>query len=98
MKTSKLLSLAIAGAFLASCGNGSKSDNNKSGAMGASDAASRVYVAPGQYDEYYAFLSGGFSGQLATYGLPSGRLLKVIPVFSQDQASFANYPWVHSLG
>ena len=84
MKTSKLLSLAIAGAFLASCGNGSKSDNNKSGAMGASDAASRVYVAPGQYDEYYAFLSGGFSGQLATYGLPSGRLLKVIPVFSQD--------------
>jgi len=41
MKTSKLLSLAIAGAFLASCGNGNKSDNNKSGAIGASDAASR---------------------------------------------------------
>ena len=48
------------------------------------DAASRVYVAPGSYDEYYAFLSGGFSGQLAVYGLPSGRLLKVIPVFSQN--------------
>ena len=84
MKTSKLLSLAVAGAFLASCGNGNNSNGNKSGAMGASDAASRVYVAPGEYDEYYAFLSGGFSGQLATYGLPSGRLLKVIPVFSQD--------------
>ena len=81
MKTSKLLSLAVAGAFLASCGNGNNSNGNKSGAMGASDAASRVYVAPGEYDEYYAFLSGGFSGQLATYGLPSGRLLKVIPVF-----------------
>jgi nitrous-oxide reductase len=47
------------------------------------DAASKVYVAPGSYDEYYAFLSGGYSGQIAVYGLPSGRLLKVIPVFSQ---------------
>jgi len=52
--------------------------------MEAGDAASRVYVAPGQMDEYYAFLSGGFSGQLSVYGLPSGRLLKVIPVFSVD--------------
>jgi nitrous-oxide reductase len=49
-----------------------------------SDAASKVYVAPGQYDEFYAFLSGGFSGQVSVYGLPSGRLLKVIPVFSVD--------------
>ena len=48
------------------------------------DAASRVYVAPGQHDEFYSFLSGGFSGQVAIYGLPSGRLLKVIPVFSQN--------------
>jgi nitrous-oxide reductase len=50
----------------------------------SSDAASKVYVAPGQYDEFYAFLSGGFSGQVSVYGLPSGRLLKVIPVFSVD--------------
>lgn len=48
----------------------------------ASDAAQKVYVAPGKYDEFYTFLSGGFSGQLAVYGLPSGRLLKIIPVFS----------------
>ena len=47
------------------------------------DAAQKVYVAPGSYDEFYAFMSGGFSGQVAVYGLPSGRLLKVIPVFSQ---------------
>ena len=47
-------------------------------------AAEEVYVAPGQYDEFYAFLSGGFSGQISVYGLPSGRLLKVIPVFSVD--------------
>lgn len=48
----------------------------------AADAAQKVYVAPGKYDEFYAFLSGGFSGQLAVYGLPSGRLFKIIPVFS----------------
>jgi nitrous-oxide reductase len=47
------------------------------------DAASRVYVPPGSYDEYYAFMSGGYSGQVSVYGLPSGRLLKLIPVFSQ---------------
>ena len=47
-------------------------------------AAAKVYVAPGEYDEFYAFFSGGFSGQVSVYGLPSGRLLKVIPVFSVD--------------
>jgi nitrous-oxide reductase len=46
------------------------------------DAAQMAYVAPGEYDEFYAFLSGGFSGQVTAYGLPSGRLLKEIPVFS----------------
>ncbi len=49
---------------------------------GTDDAASKVFVPPGSYDEFYAFLSGGFSGQVSVYGLPSGRLLKVIPVFS----------------
>ena len=46
------------------------------------DAASRVYVPPGKYDELYNFVSGGFSGQVSVYGIPSGRLLRVIPVFS----------------
>lgn len=49
----------------------------------AGDAAKAVYVAPGQYDEFYAFMSGGFNGQIGVYGLPSGRRLKTIPVFSQ---------------
>ncbi len=65
------------------CGDlNSKKSSNK-GAL-SSNAAERVYVAPGEHDEFYAFLSGGFSGQLAVYGLPSGRLFKVIPVFSVD--------------
>lgn len=52
--------------------------------LAAGDEASRVYVAPGTYDEFYLFTSGGFSGQIGVYGLPSGRLFRVIPVFSQD--------------
>lgn len=63
--------------------NNSESSKKSKGALG-SNAAEKVYVAPGEYDEYYAFISGGFSGQLSVYGLPSGRLFKVIPVFSQD--------------
>ncbi|MGD2123373.1 MAG: Sec-dependent nitrous-oxide reductase [Gemmatimonadota bacterium] len=50
---------------------------------GMDDAASAVYVPPGEYDEFYAFMSGGFSGNVTVHGLPSGRLLKTIPVFSQ---------------
>ena len=59
--------------------------------LAAGDVASKVYVAPGQYDEFYSFLSGGFSGQVAVYGLPSGRLLKVIPVFSQNPENGYGY-------
>lgn len=60
-----------------------KDQKQGNGAL-TSNAAERVYVAPGEHDEYYAFISGGFSGQMSVYGLPSGRLFKVIPVFSQD--------------
>ena len=53
------------------------------GAIGTTDAAVKSYVPPGQHDEFYAFMSGGFNGQVGVYGLPSGRLLRIIPVFSQ---------------
>jgi len=59
--------------------------------LSAGDAAGKVYVPPGQYDEYYAFLSGGFNGQIGVYGLPSGRLLKVIGVFSQNPETGYGY-------
>lgn len=55
------------------------------------DAASKVYVAPGKYDEFYNFVSGGFSGQVSVYGLPSGRMLKVIPVFSVNPENGYGY-------
>ena len=50
----------------------------------SADAAAKVYIAPGKYDEFYNFVSGGFSGQMSVYGIPSGRLLRVVPVFSVD--------------
>ena len=53
-----------------------------------SDAASKVYVAPGTHDEFYNFVYGGFSGQMSVYGLPSGRLLRVIPVFKKKKEKF----------
>lgn len=64
--------------------------SNNNGALGGS-AAEKVYVAPGEQDEYYAFLSGGYSGNLTVYGLPSGRMLKEIPVFSQFPTSGYGY-------
>ncbi len=96
--------IAMAAALLVSCSTG---NTNGGGAL-SDDIASQVYVAPGEHDEFYAFISGGFSGQLAIYGLPSGRLFKVIPVFSVDaekaygfneetkpllNTSFGQIPW-----
>lgn len=71
-----LVALALAGGGLLSCNGGQQAGVD-------ADAALAVYVPPGSYDEFYAFLSGGFSGHVTVYGLPSGRHLKTIPVFSQ---------------
>jgi nitrous-oxide reductase len=81
-----LLGGAAAATVLLSACTKSTSSNVLTG-----DAASKVYVAPGQYDEYYAFLSGGYNGQVMAYGLPSGRLLKFIPVFSQNPETGYGY-------
>jgi nitrous-oxide reductase len=80
MRNNKVVSLAIVIALgsLFAC----KPKN--AGQAISGDAAAKAYVAPGKYDEFYNFVSGGFSGQMAVYGLPSGRLLRVIPVFSVD--------------
>ena len=76
----KLLMISSVVLFLVSCNS---SQQPASSAL-SGDAASAVYVPPGEHDEFYAFMSGGFSGQISVYGLPSGRLLKIIPVFSVD--------------
>jgi nitrous-oxide reductase len=76
---------------LQSCNKTDKSSGGATSSALSSDAASKVYVAPGKHDELYSFLSGGFSGQVAVYGIPSGRLLKVIPVFSQNAENGYGY-------
>ncbi len=90
MKTNlglKIMSAFLALAFLSflvtSCGSPGSSSSSGNGLL-SGDIASQVYVPPGEYDEFYAFMSGGFSGQISVHGLPSGRLFKVIPVFSVD--------------
>lgn len=83
----KLIGLSACAALLAITGCKPKG----AGSAVTGDAAQRVYVAPGQHDEIYSFTSGGFSGQVAVYGIPSGRLLKVLPVFSQDPETGYGY-------
>lgn len=61
------------------------------GSAASGNAAEKVYVKPGEHDEFYNFVSGGFNGQLGVYGLPSGRLLKVVPVFSQNPENGYGY-------
>src|SRR6478609_7356851 len=79
-KLNKMIALfTIAGAVVAvsSC----KPKGPQDAVVG--NAAQKVYVAPGQYDEFYNVVSGGFNGQMSIYGIPSGRLFRIIPVFSQ---------------
>lgn len=78
MKSLKLFGLSTVIALFAL--TGCKPKGTETAVSG--DAAEKVYVAPGKYDEFYNFVSGGFNGQVNVYGLPSGRLLKVLPVFA----------------
>jgi nitrous-oxide reductase len=57
----------------------------------AESAAEKVYVPFGEQDEYYLFASGGHSGQMFIYGVPSMRHIRTVPVFSQDSAT--GYGW-----
>lgn len=78
--STRLLWTAASIAALSLASGGCKPTGTKSAVTG--DAAEKVYVAPGKYDEFYSFVSGGFNGQMSVYGFPSGRLLRIIPVFS----------------
>ncbi|MBK8365005.1 MAG: Sec-dependent nitrous-oxide reductase [Bacteroidetes bacterium] len=80
MKNNKVVSLAV----IIALGSLFACKPKNAGNAISGDAAAKAYVAPGKYDEFYNFVSGGFSGQMAVYGLPSGRLLRVVPVFSVD--------------
>ena len=87
MKSLKLFGLSAIAAITVLTGCKPKGTENAV----SGDAAEKVYVAPGKYDEFYNFVSGGFNGQVNVYGLPSGRLLKVLPVFSQNPENGYGY-------
>ena len=82
----------VALAFVGCNQNGAQRDNVK-GKRDNSSAAQQVYVAPGKLDDYYAFLSGGQSGSIFIYGIPSCRLLKEIAIFEpRAGVGYANNP------
>ena len=47
-------------------------------------AAAKTYTPTGGRDEYIALSSGGQSGQLIVYGIPSMRILKYVGVFTPE--------------
>jgi len=47
-------------------------------------AAAKTYTPSGGRDEYLAFSSGGQSGHVMVYGIPSMRILKYIGVFTPE--------------
>ncbi|THF67337.1 Sec-dependent nitrous-oxide reductase [Pseudothauera nasutitermitis] len=47
-------------------------------------AAAKTYTPTGKRDEFLAFSSGGQSGQILVYGIPSMRILKYIGVFTPE--------------
>jgi len=68
--------------FSSSDGDGGDGDEQLTGDQ--SSAAQKTYVPGGEFDPYFIFASGGHSGQVFVIGVPSMRLLKVIPVFTPD--------------
>jgi nitrous-oxide reductase len=53
--------------------------------------AEKVYVPFGEKDEYYMMASGGHSGQMFIYGVPSMRKIRTVPVFTPDPATGYGY-------
>jgi nitrous-oxide reductase len=47
-------------------------------------AAAKTYVPTGKRDEFITFSSGGQSGQVIVYGVPSMRILKYLAVFTPE--------------
>ena len=59
-------------------------------------AAVKTYTPSGKKDEYVVFSSGGQSGQVIVYGVPSMRILKYIAVFTPEPWQGYGYGDVHS--
>jgi nitrous-oxide reductase len=84
----KLISLAV-GACVATSfasASGALEEVMKERGLSETDllAAAKTYTPTGMHDKYVVFSSGGQSGQVIAYGVPSMRLLKYIAVFTPE--------------
>ncbi len=61
-------------------------------------AAAKTYTPTGKLDEYVVFSSGGQSGHVIVYGVPSMRILKYIAVFTPEPWQGYGYGDVESMG
>jgi nitrous-oxide reductase len=80
-----LLALSVALWSIAGCGE--QEGRRAAQRSDVVDAAIKTYVPPGDLDEYYMFSSGGHSGNVYVYGIPSMRHLVTIPVFTPYPAT-----------
>lgn len=82
------IGLALFAGLIIGLGCGGEKKSGRAGVRSdVQEAALKTYVAPGDMDEYYVFKSGGHSGQVYIYGIPSMRHLATIPVFTPYPAT-----------
>jgi nitrous-oxide reductase len=80
--------ILVAGVLAGRCApSGPKGKKAPAATSDIAVAAQKTYVAPGDLDEYYFFASGGHSGQIYVYGIPSMRHISTIPVFTPYPAT-----------
>ncbi len=85
-----MLALGVLGVGLAAAtppaSAGSLDDVMKARGLTQKDvlAAAKTYVPTGKRDEFIVFSSGGQSGQVIVYGVPSMRILKYVAVFTPE--------------
>jgi len=83
---SLVFAVTVLAAILIGCG-GEERPGRGAVRSDVQEAALRSYVAPGDMDEYYIFKSGGHSGQVYVYGVPSMRHIATIPVYTPYPAT-----------
>jgi len=93
MKLTTVLGLVLISPLIFSACNSDTTVRKEKAAAQSAAAAQQVYVPPGKLDEYYAILSGGQSGSVFVYGIPSCRFIKEIPIFEPRAGlGYANNP------